>query len=98
MFEAVGALWGDINDFLMIARRVSEDLSINVSFSFWIFVSAALIANGLGRSFAVGPRKVLDLGDDSAEQFSGIAMARFYKNELLGWDEKAAKMIAMIGV
>jgi len=40
----------------------------------------------------------LDLGDDSAEQFSGIAMARFYKNELLGWDEKAAKMIAMIGV
>ena len=51
-----------------------------------------------GRSFAVGPRRVLVLVDDPERQFPAIAMAEFYKNELPGWDKKATKIMSMMGL
>jgi len=51
-----------------------------------------------GRAFAIGPKRVLDLGDDLEGEFAGKAMADFYKVELPGWDAMAARMEKMMGL
>jgi len=51
-----------------------------------------------GRAFAIGPKRILDLGDDVEGGDGGSVMHGFYETELPGWDKMAAGLIGLMGI
>ena len=51
-----------------------------------------------GRAFAIGPKRILDLGDDFDGEDAGKVMHTFYETETPGWDKQATEMKAMMKV
>jgi hypothetical protein len=52
----------------------------------------------LGRALAIGPKRILDLGDDIEGGDGGTVMHGFYDTELPGWDKMAAGLTGLMGI
>jgi hypothetical protein len=60
-----------------------------------------LVANThifLGRAFSIGPKRILDLGDDIEGGDGGSVMHEFHQTELSGWDKYSAGITGLMGV
>ncbi|KAF2802698.1 NAD(P)-binding protein [Mytilinidion resinicola] len=51
-----------------------------------------------GRAFAIGPKRILDLGDDIEGGDGGAVMHGFYETELPGWDKMADGLKGLMGI
>ncbi|KAL1965505.1 hypothetical protein VTN77DRAFT_5761 [Rasamsonia byssochlamydoides] len=50
-----------------------------------------------GRAFAVGPKRILDLGDDREGEDAGKVMHGFYKTEIPDWNKLEEGMLRLMG-
>ncbi|KAL0253365.1 hypothetical protein SLS55_010342 [Diplodia seriata] len=104
MFRAVGAAEGSMGQAVAAALRFAADPGVNGESSPLLLCEAGLgrwrrVADFWeGRAFAVGPRRVLDLGDEPEGWNAGKVMREMLEDDVAGWDEHVEKMLGLMGL